>query len=420
MARILILTQPYVPDPSTTGQHLHSAAAALAGRGHEVRVLAADRGYEDPSTKYPSRETRDGVEIRRLPLSSFGKGSVLVRVAGALAFVAQAVVRGSFSRKPDAILVSTAPPLCPLAAFVLSWLRGVPFCYWIHDLNPDLAVAMGMLRKDALPARLMDRLNHRLFGRARRIVVLDRFMAERLQCKLDMAAKTAVMPPWPHNDDGARVEHADNPWRKEHIEENRRVVMYSGNHSPAHPLNTVLRAALRLQDEDGLEFLFVGGGLGKREVEAVIERERPDNIRSLPYQPLETLRYSLAAADVHLVSVGNATVGRSHPCKIYGAMAAGRPILLLGPARCHASDIMGEHDIGWRVAHGDVDGAVEALRDIRRAPRERLDRMGRSAQELVRRRYSQDVLRNRFCDEVEATLRNPAFSPRGAGYERSR
>ncbi len=420
MARILILTQPYVPDPSTTGQHLHSAAAALAGRGHEVRVLAADRGYEVPSRKYPSRETRDGVEIRRLPLSSFGKGNIFVRVAGALAFVAQACVRGVFSRKPDVVLVSTTPPLCPLAALVLSWLRGVPICYWLHDLNPDLAIEMGMLRKGALPARLMNRLNRRLLGRAKRIVVLDRFMAERVRRKPAVAAKTAVMPPWPHNDSGARVEHADNPWRQEHIEENRRVVMYSGNHSPAHPLDTLLQAALRLQDEDGLEFLFVGGGLGKREIEAAIERERPRNIRSLPYQPLETLRYSLAAADVHLVSVGNAMVGISHPCKIYGAMAAGRPILLLGPARCHAGDIMGEHDIGWRVAHGDVDGAVEALRDIRRAPRERLEKMGRSAQELVRRRYSQDALRNRFCDEVEAILRLPAPAAREAANDRSR
>jgi glycosyltransferase involved in cell wall biosynthesis len=85
-------------------------------------------------------------------------------------------------------------------------------------------------------------------------------------------------------------------------------------------------------------------------------------------------------------------------------MAAGRPILLFGPSPSHATDIIGEHDIGWHVAHGNVDGAVEALRDIRCASSERLERMGRFAQELVRRHYSRDVLLNRFCDEVEAVL----------------
>lgn len=409
MARILILTQAYVPDPSTTGQHLHDAGAALAARGHEVRVLAADRGYNDPSRKYPARETRDGVEIRRLPLSSFGKGGTAVRMAGALSLVAQIVVRGLFSRRPDAILVSTHPPPCPIGALVLSWLRSIPICYWVHDLNPDMAVRMGALREGSLPVRLMRWLNRRILARAERIVFLDRFMAEHAQRTRDVSAKTAVMPPWPHNDHAEEVEHADNPWRREHVGEGRRlVVMYSGGFTRAHPLDTVLEAALRLQDEEGLEFLFVGEGSGKRELDALIERERPRNVRSLPFQPLETLRYSLSAADVHVVSVGCGTVGLTHPSKIYGAMAAGRPILLLGPSPCHATDILDGHDIGWRVAHGDVDGAVEVLREVRRSPRERLARMGRTARELVQRRYSREALRGRFCDEVEAVLERRA------------
>ena len=410
MACILILAQAYVPDPSTTGQHLHEAGAALAGRGHEVRAFAAGRGYNDSGRKYPARELRDGVDIRRLPLSSFGKGSIAVRVAGILSLVVQTVVRGLLAPRPDAIIVSTHPPLSPIAALALSWLRGTPICYWIHDLQPDLAIGLGVLREGSLPARLMRWLNRRILGRASRIVVLDRFMAGRVQRIRAAAAKTAVMPPWPHNDPAEGVEHAENPWRREHVGDGRLVVMYSGGFSPAHPLDTVIEAALRLRDDEGLGFLFVGEGAAKREIDAAIGRERPGNIRSLPFQPLETLRYSLAAADVHVVSVGDGTVGVSHPCKIYGAMAAGRPILLLGPSPCHATDIIGGHDIGWHVAHGDVDGVVEVLREIRRAPRERLDRMGRAAQELVRRRYGRDALRSRFCDEVEAVLRNRSGS----------
>ncbi len=404
MAQILILTQPYVPDPSTTGQHLHDVAAALVVRGHEVRVFAANRGYEDQRRKYPSQETRDGVRIRRIPLSSFGKGNLVVRVGGALFFTMQAIVRAGFSRIPDMILVSTSPPLCPIAALVISWLHGLPIFYWLHDLNPDLAIRMGMLRKNTLAVSMMNWLNRRILGRAKRIVVLDRFMAELVQHKLDTRVKTVIMPPWPHNSHVEWIGHAANPWRKEHIEPGRLVVMFSGNHSLAHPLDTLLQAALRLRDERGLEFLFIGGGLGKRNVEVIIERERPSNIRSLPFQPLETLHYSLAAADVHVVSVGNETVGISHPCKIYGAMAAGRPILLFGPKRCHASDIIGGHDIGWHVAHGNTDCTVEVLREIRRTSRERLNRMGRTAQDLVRRHYSRDTLCRRLCDEVEAIL----------------
>lgn len=410
MARILILTQPYVPDPSPTGQHLHDTANALAARGHEVLVLTSNRGYEQPSLKYPSGETRGGVEVRRLPFCSFGKAGVPARVAGALSFTVQAAVRGLLCRRPDAVLVSTSPPLCPIAALIVFLLRGVPFCYWIHDLHPDWPVRLGMLARDARSVRLMNWMNRWVLAHAKRIVVLDRFMNERVQRKLDVAEKTVVIPPWPHNDCGERIEHSRNPWRKEHVRAGRRVVMYSGNHTPAHPLDTVLQAALRLRAAEGLEFLFVGGGTSKQEIDAVIERERLGNIRSLPYQPLEILPYSLAAADVHLVSMGSEVIGISHPCKIYGALAAGRPLLLVSPDSCHATDVIGDLEVGWRVAHGDVDGAVEALQEIREASCGRLGEMGRTAQELARRHYSRDALCGRICDEVEATFGPSAAS----------
>jgi glycosyltransferase involved in cell wall biosynthesis len=136
-------------------------------------------------------------------------------------------------------------------------------------------------------------------------------------------------------------------------------------------------------------------------VDDTIAAERPTNIQSLPYQPFETLRYSLSAADVHLVSVGNEVVGIVHPCKIYGAMAVGRPILLLAPDPCHASDIVHDNRIGWHIPHGDVERARQVLGEIRSTPPEVLREMGHRAQETIRREYSKPYLCGRFCDEVE-------------------
>ena len=226
-------------------------------------------------------------------------------------------------------------------------------------------------------------------------------MAERLYRKVDIRSKIAIMPPWPHDDHVEMIDHDGNPWRQAQIKPGQFVVMYSGNHGFSTPVSTVLQAALGLQDETGLEFLFIGGGVGKKEVDDTIERSRPTNIRSLPYQPFETLRFSLSAADVHLVSVGNDVVGVVHPCKIYGAMAVGRPILLLGPDPCHASDLVLENRIGWQISHGDVEGAQRVLREIRETPPEVLREMGRRAQEVVRRELSKDGLCGRFCDVVE-------------------
>jgi glycosyltransferase involved in cell wall biosynthesis len=397
---LLVLSQVYPPDPTSVGQHVADAAASMARRGFRVRVLTANRGYDNPKVRYPSRETRDGVEIRRLPLSSFGKGSIPIRLLGGALFVAQAIVHGLFTPRLAAILVSTSPPLCAIAALVIAAVRRVPIKYWVMDLNPDQVVALGKAAPDAWTVRMFDRFNRLILYRAADVIALDRFMAARLTKKLDVSDKTTILPPWPHEDHVEPVAHADNPFRRAHGLEGKFVVMYSGNHGPSNPIATILAAAHELRGNNDLVFMFIGGGIGKAEVERAIEAGAT-NVRSLPYQPLSEIRYSLSAADVHLVTMGDEVVGIVHPCKVYGAMAVSRPVLLLGPRPCHVSDLLERHGFGWQTAHGDTPAAVRLLERIAATPPEELASMGERARAAISAELSKDELCGRFCDALE-------------------
>lgn len=412
---LLVLSQVYVPDPASVGQHMHDTAAELAARGLDVRVLTSARGYDDPSRRYQRRETRDGVTIRRLPLSSFGKASIPIRLLGAALFMIQCMWLGVTTPRLGGVLVSTSPPMAAMAALLVASLRRVPITYWVMDLNPDQMVELGKVKPGSMPVRLYDAFNRAILKRARRVVALDRFMAGRLARKTDVSDKLHVMPPWPHEDALESISHEGNPFRAEHGLEGKFVVMYSGNHGYTNPVSTVLQAALRMQDRQDVVFMFIGGGVCKREVDAAIAEHKPTNIVSLPYQPMDRLRYSLSAADVHLVSVGDAVVGVVHPCKVYGAMAVGRPILLLGPEPCHVSDLVSEHNIGWHISHGDVDGSIKTLDDITRTPPDQLARMGERARELVAERFSKAQLCGQFCDVVMEGLERPTEPAVAAG-----
>lgn len=395
----MILSQAYVPDPASVGQHVADVATAMAARGWRVVVYTSARGYDDPSRVYPARELLDGVDVRRLPFSSLGKQSVAARLLGGMIFLVQAVLRALFLRSLDLVLVSTSPPMAPAAGVVLSWLRRVPVRYWLMDLNPDQIIAMGRVSPRAWPARLFDAMNRAILRRASDVVVLDRFMAARVRRKLDVGHKLSVIPPWPHEEHLGDVRPEENPFRHAHGLQDRRVVMYSGNHSWANPLTTLLDATRRFVDEPRLAFLFVGGGMAKRDVEAVAA-EVP-SIRSLPYQPIEQLRWSLSAGDVHVVTMGDEMVGILHPCKLYGAMAIGRPVLFVGPPECHVIDIMQRADIGWYVRHGDVDGAERALREILAATPDELAAKGARARALLDAELTEALLCGRFCDVLE-------------------
>jgi hypothetical protein len=287
--------------------------------------------------------------------------------------------------------------MASLAALVIGRLRGAPIKFWVMDLNPDQIVALGLARPTALPVRLFHWLNQRILAGAADVIVLDRFMASRVNAKRDVSHKLAVVPPWPLVDYLEPVPHASNPFRSAHGLENKLVVMYSGNHGPTNPLSTVLAAAARLQDEPRLVFMFIGGGVGKHEVEAA----RLLNVRTLPYQPLEMLRHSLSAGDVHLVTMGDQVVGIVHPCKVYGAMAVARPILFLGPAESHIGELLRREPIGWMLRHGDVDGAVEFFRQLLAMPTHELTSRGLRARAFVDSELSTSILRKRFCDVLE-------------------
>ena len=405
MKTLLIISQVFVPDPASVGQHMADVAFEMARRGYHVKVYTSARGYENPSIRYPKSENTQGVEIRRLGFASFGKKSILLRILGSASFMLQAIFLCLFTPNLGGIFFSTSPPLIGLAASIAHKIRRVPIAYWAMDLNPDQLIAMGKLKPTDFAARILERVNRIILNNSSLIIALDRFMADRLRQRAKVDHKMQVMPPWPHEEHLDPLPHDQNPFRAKHNLNGKFVIMYSGNHSPANPLRTLLEATLHFKDDPTIQFLFVGGGLGKKEVEAHVAQHNLTNVISLPYQPLADLRYSLSAADVHVVSLGSEMVGIVHPCKIYGAMTVGRPILFFGPSPSHISDILDESNIGLHVNHGDVDAAVSAINELRSLPQEKLAEMGAQAQRILVARLSQSILTKRFCDYLEQSLK---------------
>jgi hypothetical protein len=388
------------------GQHIADAAAEMVRRGYRVIVYTSARGYDDPSRRYSSREFVDGVDIRRLPFSSFGKASIAMRLSAQVIFLLQATLLGLFMRDLSGLMITTVPPFCSVAGVVIGKLRRVPVKYWLMDLNPDQIVAMNILPESSMVVRIFNSFNRAILNVASDVVVLDRFMLERISRRFSIGKRIHILPPWSHEDSVLDIPHSDNYFRRQHIGGGILCLMYSGNHSPANPFTSVLDAVSEMQDESRLILMCIGGGLGKRDVDNRIAKGAA-NIRSLPYQPLDQTRFSLSAADVHLISMGNEMVGIVHPCKVYGAMTLSRPILFVGPSPSHITDLIERHQIGWQIPQGDVSAARLVLRQILATPRGELEAMGRRASTLMACELSKKTLLTQFCDLLEIDVPIP-------------
>lgn len=363
--KFLLLNQCFYPDEVATAQHLTDLATELSARGHDVTVVASDRGYDDPSVRFPRRETWNNIRIIRIPSITLGKSSRWRRALNFGSFAVVCALRLLVLGRFDVVVALTSPPLISFLGALLVRLRGGRFCFWVMDLNPDEAIAAGWLNENSLVARVLQRMLRYSFKHAERIIALDRFMEERVLAKGADPQRVSVIPPWSRDDAVSFSAKGREEFRREHGLDNRFVVMYAGNHSPCHPLDTLLHAALKLQTRDDIAFCFVGGGSEHAKVKEFAQHHSLKNVRTLPYQPLPELSGSLSAADLHVVVMGDAFVGIVHPSKIYNIISIGAPALYIGPKPSHISELalplIHKH-------HGDVDGVTEAIVQASRQP----------------------------------------------------
>src|SRR5215468_47600 len=328
--KVLLLNQCFYPDLMATGQYLSQLALALADEGHEVTVLTSDRGYDDPASRFPRRETWKGIEIIRIPSLSLGKRSKWRRALNFGSFLLVCSLRLLLLARFDVVMALTSPPLISFLGALFVKLKGGSFCFWVMDLNPDEAIAAGWLKEKALVTRLFERVLLYSLKQAEAVMVLDRFMRDRILAKGIDERRIWTIPPWAHDDAIHFDQRGRETFRAQHELAGKFVVMYSGNHSPCHPLDTVLEAARRLKDREEFVFCFVGGGSEQAKVRMFAAQHNLDKVKCLPYQPLDQLSNSLSAADLHVVVLGNEFVGIVHPCKIYNILAVGAATLYVG------------------------------------------------------------------------------------------
>lgn len=363
---ILLLNQCFYPDVVATAQQLTDLAVGLSEEGHRVTVVASDRGYDNPTNSFPRRETWKGIDIIRISSFSLGKASRWRRAANFSSFLFNCSLKLATLPRFDVVVALTSPPLISFLGSLFVRIKGGRFFFWVMDLNPDEAIAAGWLKENSVPARFFDRLLRYSLQKAEKVIALDHFMKARIVGKGVDPDRVAVLPPWAHDNTVHPDEVGRTSFRAREGLTEKFVVMYAGNHSPCHPLDTLLEAALRIRNMvlnsgPDMVFCFVGGGSEQEKVREFAVLHGLDNILCLPYQPFEMLAGSLSAADLHTIVMGDKFVGIVHPSKLYNILSIGSPFLYIGPAESHISEVAARtsDSLGaYSARNGDVETVV--------------------------------------------------------------
>lgn len=400
--KVLFLNQCFYPDVMASAQQLTHLALGLVERGHQVTIIAGDRGYDDPATRFPRRETWQGITIIRIPSLALGKQSKWRRAGNFASFLIHCSLRLLLLPRFDVVVGLTSPPLISVLGSLFVRMKGGRFIFWVMDLNPDQAIAAGWLMEKSLTAKILNSFLRYSLRNASRIIVLDRFMKQRVLKKGISEERISVLPPWAHGEAVCFDEAGRRAFRERHNLSQSFVVMYSGNHSPCHPLNTLLEAALSLAEKSEIAFCFVGGGTEQAKVKAFAARHKLNGVSILPYQPLKDLAGSLSSADLHTVVMGDGFSGIVHPCKVYNILMVGVPLLYIGPPESPITDIAAQATNGFAMysaRHGEVDKVVAHI--LKAAEQKRSLKTGTCSEFAAK--FAKDALVPRMIQLLESS-----------------
>jgi hypothetical protein len=364
--RLTLVNQFYAPDISPTAQLAASLAEHRAARGDHVTIVTGRAGYLEGLA--PTGVVRTGPElhIRRAWTPDLGKSSRARRLVGYVAFFLGAIPRVVLLRRQDVIVAMTTPPFVVLTAVLHRALHPrTRIVLWSMDCYPDAAERFSEIPTDGTLARLLRRLNRWLFRRIDVVVGLDDAMVELLRSQYAPSAERPqfeVIPNW----ERAELFHEAvvDPWAgyDELPVDGRTVVLYLGNTGVGHGFGTVLDAAAQLED-DAL-FLFVGGGHRWTHLEDEVAASTLGNIALRGYVPKDETPAVMAGADLALITLDDRGLGVMSPSKLHANLAAGLPVLYVGPEGSNVDEAITRYGVGRSLRHGDVAGVVRAVREL--------------------------------------------------------
>jgi glycosyltransferase involved in cell wall biosynthesis len=389
--RLLFINRYFYPDISATSQLLTELTEDLAAQGNIVTVITGNTAYIGKEARFPAREMRNGIRIVRVGFAQFDRSHFIGRLADYGAFTIAAFWAAVRIKDQDCLVVLSDPPLLSVLAAAVQIIKPVKTICWLQDVFPDIAIRAGML-SEGLVGRTLNRIARWSLDRMSQVVVIGRCMEDHLYRSGVSKSRMAVIPNWADGKQIKFVGRKENEFLKAQSLEDRFVVMYSGNFGIAHEIETILSLVSDTRDLPWLSFCFIGEGAHKQRLIEVAKHERWDHMRVLPYQMKETLEQSLSAGDLHLVSLRGDMAGLSVPSKVYGIMAAGRPIIFIGPEESEVATLVRQAECGFIVRPGNPQAAADAIRACYR------DRRLCEQKGLAARRYF-----DQFGDRPRAT-----------------
>jgi colanic acid biosynthesis glycosyl transferase WcaI len=404
--RVLLLNLYYPPDTSATANMAKIVVDAIAEK-HDVTILCGRPSYdptERRSWRFCQTEKLGEARVIRVGSTDYSRVQMNKRIFNYLSYVLLAVPR-ALLLGCNVILVMTDPPFEGIVGAFVAMLKRKPFVYNIRDLYPDMAVG-GSIVKPGLLARIWERLHRWALRRATSVIVLGDDMRNRILSKGIDPVRVVVVRDGTEISKEAQLAAAelDQSVVQTIREGFQFVLLHAGNLGFYGAWETLVEGARQLA-ADGVGLVFVGDGAQRAKLQSACATI--PNVRFLPFFPASKIPSVLAAADAHVITVKRGLEGVVVPSKMYGILAAGKPIVALAPPECDVVSLGKQKGFSISADPDDLAEFVDSVRRMVRDPQQ--TRKMEKAAVAAASEYDREQELRKLVAVVESAIRSNAM-----------
>lgn len=361
--RVILVSEFFYPYKTGTQKILTELTEDLIEYGLEVDVLTTNNAYREKKIKLPKYEEHNGIKIKRILATSFDRDNKIGRVINYITFTTSVFFNLLMKKDYEKVIFVSNPPLVPYIGYLMKKIKKKEYVYLVHDVYPDVAERLGVIKKDSIVYKLMDKINNKIYTNASKVIALGSDMKQVIKAKGIQEEKIDIVTNWADSNITYKKAVTEDFYSKYNLNDKFNI-LYTGNISKVHAIDTIVNVARKMVDNKKVKFTFIGNGSNKDYLEKVIEKENLDNIQLFDYVFGEEYNNLLNCADVFITTLQKGIEGLGVPSKTYTYMSVGKPLIAIMSDKSEIGSMVNKYDLGKQFNSNEIDEIYEYINEL--------------------------------------------------------
>lgn len=381
---IVIVTEYFYPNESTTSYYITNIVQSFINSNNVHVVCNTD-------IKDNVELDMNNLSVERIQENSLNKKNLISRFFKYIiaSFKLTLSVYRHIKQNTNVFAV-TNPVFLILTLALLKKIKNFHYTLLVYDVFPENLVAAGIIKQSSFFYKVIKKIFDWSYSKVDVLVVIGRDMEEVILKKTNASVKIVLIENWCDYERIIPSNKLKNKLLSDLNLVNKKIFLFAGNLGRVQGIENILNASMLVKSEDFI-LLFIGDGVMKQYIQEYITHNKCKNIIYAGSFPQNEENIFLNACDVSLISLSESMYGIGVPSKSYYNMAAEKPILYIGDEKSEIARVVSENNIGWVCEPNNDISLANKIDEICLCEEIYLP-FGKKAREVVRERYSKEII----------------------------